>query len=78
WQNFEKLINSMSERAGIVEGLFGQNLDLMTSKVVVSSDSKLLSISLMNDRCSMKYSEDESTIFVDPPDDCYVSTIDLS
>ncbi|GMR56694.1 hypothetical protein PMAYCL1PPCAC_26889, partial [Pristionchus mayeri] len=47
-------------------------------KVVVSSESKLISISLKNDRCSMRYSEDESAIFVNPPADFYVSTIDLS
>ncbi|GMR56697.1 hypothetical protein PMAYCL1PPCAC_26892, partial [Pristionchus mayeri] len=45
---------------------------------VVSSESKLFSISLTNDRCSMKYPEDDSAIFLDPPADCYISTIDLS
>ncbi|GMR56700.1 hypothetical protein PMAYCL1PPCAC_26895, partial [Pristionchus mayeri] len=46
--------------------------------VIVSSASKLLSISLVNDRCTMMYSEEEPAIFVNPPADCYVSTIDLS
>ncbi|GMR33423.1 hypothetical protein PMAYCL1PPCAC_33438, partial [Pristionchus mayeri] len=50
----------------------------MSSKVVVSSKSNLLSISLQNDRCSMTYSGVESALFVNPPDKCFVSTIDLS
>ncbi|GMR56669.1 hypothetical protein PMAYCL1PPCAC_26864, partial [Pristionchus mayeri] len=50
----------------------------MPSKVVVSSESKILSILLTNSRCSIKFSEEESAIFVDPPADCYVLPIDLS